>query len=134
MAGLTAGQPYQFQWWAATAHPLTGPNGQPVQGSDKHSATAGNTVILDDNPSGLEGGLGQFAIGTFVADAGSQTVTFAAFEPSGGPGFAQLNAFQLRAVAPSVPETASLLAGMLPIGVLLLGRFIRRGATTAVKV
>lgn len=128
MTGLTIGTIYQFQWWSN----LSGPTLNAAQGLQ--TASAGNSVTTSDNTSGLEGGLGQFAIGTFVADATSQSVVFSS--PTGGSttAAATLNAFQLRNLGASVPETASLLAGLLPFGVLLLGRFSRRSEATAGKV
>lgn len=107
MTGLTSGQTYQFQWW-------TNFSGIPA-GSTLHSATAGNTITLNDNVSGLEGGLGQFVVGTFVADASSQTVRFGAVPASGPASTSLVNAFQLR----QVPEPSSL--GLLGLGMLMLG-------------
>ena len=59
MNGLKAGILYQFEWFANTSGP----------GNQQHSASAGNTVVLNDNTTGLDGGLGQFAVGSFVADS-----------------------------------------------------------------
>jgi len=67
MSGLTVGDTYEFQWWSnasgGTASVLT-------------TATAGNSVTLATSPSGGQGEVGQFAIGTFIADSTSQVVTF----------------------------------------------------------
>ena len=121
MNSLTAGNLYQFQWVAN----LSGP------GAQLHSATAGNTVTLNDNVTNLNGGLGQFAVGSFVANAPNQVITFS---PVGaGPQFAQINGFQLRNVGP-VPESASLLfgLGLIPlIGFVELRRKRRSRETAA---
>ena len=99
MAGLTVGQSYQFQWWSD----LSG------AGSGTTIASAGNSVSLNANPTIANGGLGQFAIGTFTADAsGSQAITFT---PNAG-GQPILNGFQLRQAAPVVPEPGTALFGV----------------------
>jgi hypothetical protein len=60
---------------------------------DCSTTCAGNAVSLLSNTSGgAAGGIAQFAIGTFVADAATQTITFS------GPLQDTLNAFQLRTV------------------------------------
>jgi hypothetical protein len=90
LSGLTVGNAYQFQWWANDSRPFaTGPI----------TATTGATgVSLDVNTTDAAGGTGQFAVGTFVADAVTQTITFS----TTGNGNVQ-NGFQLRAV----PEPGS---------------------------
>jgi len=117
MSGLSVGRLYTFEWWSNTSGP----------GSQNHRAATGlNGVTLIDNTTGIEGGLGQFAIGTFTADSSTQVLTFSAVPPVMDE-FAQINAFQLR----SVPETANVLAGLLPLGILLIGLFYRRGAISS---
>jgi hypothetical protein len=109
MTGLTFGEIYQFQWWANTSGPAS-PGVSTI-----HAASAGNTVALNDNPSGIEGGLGQYVTGTFVADGTSQMITFLPV-PAGQPSSsAQLNAFQLR----QIPEPSSI--GLLGLAALTLG-------------
>ena len=118
MSGLTVNNLYQFQWFANTSGP----------GAQLHLATAGNTSTLNDNTTNVDGGLGQFAVGTFVADASSQVITFS---PNGGPfQSAQLNGFQLRSVGP-VPEPGSALVGMLTLGLCCSGLFSRRSREVA---
>ena len=68
----------------------------------------GNANTVDVNASA--GGLGQYAIGRFVADSGSQTLSLA----SPGFGNVHLNAFQVR----EVPVPAPL--ALLGIGILAL--------------
>ena len=107
--GLTLGHHYQFQWFANLSG--AGPN-------SLHSASAGNTVTLDDNGTNLEGGLGQFAVGSFVANTLFLDITF-----SSAAGFdtALLNAFQLRDLD-LVPEPAGTVLTLLGVGVLLCRR------------
>ena len=107
MNGLVTGATYQFEWWstrAGSAGFLT-------------TATAGNSVTLNSNPTGLAGGPGTFAIGTFVADVTSQAIVFSS------PSLGAVNGFQLRDLSPAsaVPEPGSALAGMLALGVCLGG-------------
>ena len=115
ISGLIAGMQYEFQWWA---------NYSQVNEAlvPMHSATAGNTVTLDHNTSNTSGGRGQFAIGTFTADAATQSIIFS------GPSHGLLNGFQLREIsaAAAVPETGSTSA----LFALALGAFalVRRRA------
>jgi hypothetical protein len=65
---LVVGSEYEFQWWFNDSRPFsTGPL----------TATTGVTsVSLDPNTSDAAGGLGQYAIGTFTADATTQDILF----------------------------------------------------------
>ncbi|PZR72456.1 MAG: hypothetical protein DLM73_13150 [Chthoniobacterales bacterium] len=91
MTGLTVGRNYQFQFWS---HVSFNPQGA---ASIKTTATTGNSVTVEAI-AGVDGGVGQFATGTFVADTTSQVITF-----NPGPDNPLINGFQLRQV-----ETASL--------------------------
>ena len=96
ISGLIVGMQYEFQWWANDSSFSSG----------NTKAIAGNTVELDHNTSS-EGGLGEWVIGTFTADAATQTITFA-----GDGDFGSFNAFQLRNVTQTptgVPEGGSTL-------------------------
>lgn len=68
MQGLTAGQPYTFEWWSNDSGPFL-----PVYTT---TATSGNSVALNDNTTASAGGLGQYAIGTFTAINATQVITF----------------------------------------------------------
>ncbi len=117
MAGLTIGQTYAFQAWGNDS----GSSGRfsyglflgdGITGSDLDPNTARDANSGDV----VAGGLGQYIIGTFTADASSQEIQFGRSELGGG-----LNGFQLRAIAPSqgsVPEPGSLLLTALGIAVL----------------
>ena len=97
ISGLLVGQQYEFEWWKNVSN-----------GFQTHitTATAGNTVSLSSNTSGgVVGGIGQFAIGTFIADAPTQIISF------GGSIQNTFNGFQLRStgsVPGSVPEPGTL--------------------------
>jgi len=117
MSGLTIGDAYEFQWWSS----LSGA-GANSDLSVTTTATAGNAVTLDANIGNVEGGLGQYVIGTFLADASTQNVQFT------GP----INAGQLRQLphVSTVPEPGTAaLAGVLLAG--LFGMRWRRAALPA---
>ncbi len=115
LSGLSIGTPYQFQWWAnqsslASFSPFPPPSGPMT------TATAGGSVTLTRYNPATE--IGQFAIGTFTADAASQVITF-----SGGDNRTLLNAFQLRAFsAPAIPEPGTGLFALALSGVALSSR------------
>ncbi len=100
ISGLTGGTLYQFQWWDNNA------NGGAL--NQTTATTAPTSVTLVRNT----GGLGQFATGTFLADAATETIVFTS--PQFGP---QINAFQLRVI----PEPSTWM--LLSAGALLLVRF-----------
>jgi hypothetical protein len=116
MSGLSIGTQYQFQWWtnASTA----------VDNVPDTSAVAGNTVTLNSNVTATPGGLGQYALGTFTADATSQAVRFDRLDPGEG-GIGLVNAFQLRQVPPAVPEPGTALAGVALLGLCGMRRRCR---------
>ena len=96
LAGLTPGQDYLVQWWTNNSANLT-----PILGGSFANTIADNPtgVTLDPNTTNQLGGVGQFAIGTFTADATTQVFTLEA-----SSGFSPLiNGLQVRAV----PEPAT---------------------------
>ena len=94
LLGLTNGDVYLFQWW-------TNDSGLVFGGVNSTTASATNSVTLDENTTNAVGGLGQWVTGTFTASGTSQAITFSGPRPV-------INGFQLR-VIPG-PGTAALLA------------------------
>lgn len=90
LLGLTNGASYLFQWW-------TNDSGLAFGGVNTTTATATNSVTLDENTTNSDGGMGQWVSGTFTATGTSQTITFSGPRPA-------INAYQLRVV----PEPGSL--------------------------
>ena len=95
--GLTIGQKYLFQSWVNDSRKEDAGRSQNANSGGATSAT------MQFNTSGAtDGGVGQYLIGTFTADATSQVVTFSGLaEPYY---VAEISGFQLR----SVPEPSSL--------------------------
>ena len=86
---LVAGHPYLIQIWVNDNRSLASNRTETV------ASSGGNTVTLDYNNTGTNGGVGQFTIGTFTANATNQTFTLVGVLPVGGNS-AQLNAIQVR--------------------------------------
>jgi hypothetical protein len=91
VSGLTPGATYEFEFLANDSHG----NLHTITG-----ATAGNMVSVDTDVGNTFGGIGQFAIGTFTADATTQDISF-----QGITGGTIESAFELRLL--SVPEPGS---------------------------
>jgi hypothetical protein len=109
ISGLTVGEKYEFEWWDNDSRVLLGSLSLTASDSGGHSVTLSNTTNF------TSGGLGQYAVGTFTADATSEVITFKTNQI-----VAQwVNAVQLRDLGPAataVPEPASLT--LLGIGAL----------------
>lgn len=108
LGGLIVGQSYEAQIWSSDSNDYDPPG-------FTYPLSIDGRVSLDPNTSLVEGGLGQYVIGTFMADAAFQSIIL------NGSEVGIFNGFQLRALrAASVPEPASV--GLVALG--LLGMFL----------
>lgn len=121
LGGLTPGHVYDFQWWSN--------NSTFVDNWSTTTAAATNSVTVSANTSGsgggegpgVDGGIGQYAIGTFTADSTSMSITFNG--PDGSSDQPLINGFQLRTVAVPEPSIhAMALAGLGFIGCSMMRR------------
>ena len=119
LGDLTPGQQYLLQVWTSNASLFT-----PGVGTLQQTTLAAtNQVTLDANTSDLDGGLGQFVVGRFTADAVTQEFTLAgANVPTNLP---LINALQVRAVPE--PSTSCMILAGLAAAACLPGRLTRRG-------
>lgn len=115
MSGLVAGQSYDFQAWVNDSR-----SHNPPGFTFTVQVLADNAVLLDPNPSLLDGGLGQFVIGTFVADGATQNIQFDNGE------VAVINGFQLRRLSTPIPEVGTLVAGLFMAVAAAASQFSRR--------
>lgn len=111
LLGLTSGTPYLFQWWSNDS-------GLSYGGVNSTTASATNSVTLDENTTNTVGGMGQWASGTFTASGTSQSITLSGARP-------EINAFQLR----TIPEPSTFvlgIAGLTGLGLVTLRKKFRR--------
>jgi hypothetical protein len=105
---LTIGQDYLFQSWVNESRAAFEYRNQTITANTFGGSQSG---ALEYNVSGVEGGAGSFVIGTFTADATTQVMLYSS------PEYAQINAFQVRAVPE--PSTCAMLVmggvGSLPM-------------------
>ena len=116
LEGLIVGQTYQIQVWSNDSRDVSGAK----KGGSTYASSGGDSVTLQFNNTNVLGGLGQYAVGTFTADAATQTFTITAFDTSSGSYNTQINALQLRAIPE--PKTSCLFLG---VSVLVVGTFLR---------
>lgn len=121
LGDLTPGQQYLLQVWTSNASLFT-----PGFGTLQQTTLAAtNQVTLDANTTDLVGGLGQFVVGRFTADATTQAFTLAgANVPTNLP---LINAMQVRAIPVPEPSTSCMILAGLAAAACLPGRLTRRG-------
>ncbi len=107
LSELIPGCTYQFQWWANLSTAERPPDTQYHVAFTFEEEATDEIIILNDNTNGMEGGLGQYGIGTFTADSTEQFILICGVSPDEIPGtegpsevepgpFGMINAFQLR--------------------------------------
>lgn len=110
--GLTIGKTYLVQFWKNDSRDFNPP------GFTFSVDIQPGGISLDPNTSVVEGGVGQYVIGTFLATSNSESFTFENSEVGGS-----LNAFQLRQVDLSPPRTLPA-SSMLGLGILCLSMLL----------
>lgn len=104
LTNLTAGHQYQVQVWCNDSRGFENAG----NGSAAYNAVVGggNTAQVQTCSTGVQGGVGQSTIGTFVADAGSRsfTVTGVSYQYTD----TYLNAIQLRDLGTQVPASITI--------------------------
>ena len=103
LGGLTPGNSYRLQWWTNDSA-LPTAFGSTLYFENMIASGSSAIVTLDSNTSGVNGGLGQYVIGTFTASNATESFTLTG-SGTGGVNFPMMNALQLRTVA--VPEPAT---------------------------
>jgi hypothetical protein len=103
ISGLMIGQQYQFEWWDNSS----------FSSAYSTTATAGNSIALNSDTTNTAGGLGQYVIGTFTANATNEPIAFSSV--GNGPA---VNAFQVR----TVPEPSTWVLAFGGVGLLALQR------------
>jgi hypothetical protein len=128
ISGLTVGQTYLFQWWDNNSSQSSSFNGYELN----TVGSAGDSVTLSGNPSDTTGDVGQFAIGTFIANDVTQVINFDGSSADGNTSDPMLNAFQLRVA--DVPEpTVYALFGLGALGCAIKIYSRKKAATSAIK-
>ncbi len=106
---LSVGQEYQVQYWANDSRPFPVLHGRTVTLQDPDGGSL--VTLLQNDSAATATNLGQYAIGSFVADGASQTIDL------GGPTGYNAAAVQLRSIT-SGPEPSSLALLALGLGVV----------------
>jgi hypothetical protein len=110
LGGLTPGNSYRLQWWTNDSSAIT--YGPSLYFENMFASGSSSSVTLDANPSGTNGALGQYVIGTFTASNATESFTLVG-SGTGIWNFPMMNALQLRTVAVPEPSTyAMALAGL----------------------
>ncbi|HEV2438031.1 MAG TPA: PEP-CTERM sorting domain-containing protein [Verrucomicrobiae bacterium] len=121
--GLTPGDTYQVQLWAEDTRNIG--NRRWENAYEVSYGDSGTSPAITFPADGSSPDLGQYGIGTFVANAsGTETISFETWCSVGGNQCAQVNLFQVRDLT-AVPEPSTL-AGLAAGGLMALLGFRRR--------
>jgi len=88
--GLIVGHTYKVQFWVNDARSYG------IGRTETITSPGGNTITLDYNNTDAVGGFGQYTLGTFTANAASQTFSYK------GSASSQMNAIQVRDVTDTI--------------------------------
>jgi hypothetical protein len=113
LGGLTVGQDYTVQWWTSDAS---------LRYGSLTTASGVSSVTLDPNTTDTDGGLGQYAVGTFTASSTAETFTLTGSPGSSLADYPMISGLQVRTYAPGptpVPEIDP--AGMGSVLALVTG-------------
>lgn len=99
LKNLTVGRQYAVQMWCNDSR---APSGSPPAGATVSLTSGTNVANLRINTTNAAGGVGQYTIGTFVADSATQTFTVG----SNWAADAYINAIQLRDLGVATFSTA----------------------------
>lgn len=113
MSNLTVGHDYQIQFWT-----YDGRNGRSGFYAELDGDASNPVLLNDDAGSNGADGIGQYVIGTFTADATTQSYSHQGFLTNGdvNQGRIQINAIQLRNL--TIPEPTSM--ALLAVGCLAI--------------
>jgi hypothetical protein len=103
LSNLTSGVDYAVQIWIDDTRGTLLSGGVGTSNRTDVLASGANNVTLACNTSQLSGGLGQYVVGTFTADAATQSFTITGGGSSTNA--TQINAIQLRDLTTSVANT-----------------------------
>jgi hypothetical protein len=122
LGGLTIGQAYEVEVWVNDSRGSVGP----YRWEDLTTTGGVNSANLDYDTGG-EGGLGEYVIGTFTADATTQAFDAVGYyNPADVGGAApQIDGIELLNAAPEPASVALVGAGVLAVAFLKSRRFRR---------
>lgn len=121
--GLTVGDTYLVQIWAEDTRSIGNRRWENFYADDAGYPADGSGAVTYP-ADGSSPNLGQYVIGTFVANATSEQIDEETWSSSSGQQSGQVNLFQLRDVTTSVPEPSTL--ALLGGGAMVLWRHRRR--------
>lgn len=133
LGGLTFGRTYEFQAWfndsgtvGEFGYGLTIGDMRDSFGDWLNAADLDPSTQVDSNGDYIEGGTGQWVIGTFIADAATKALIFERGEIGGG-----INGFQLRELTPTVPLPLPGTLALVGAALFAAGAVQRRQRRTA---
>ena len=117
IAGLTAGTTYEVEVWVNDSRSCCGP-------TRTETLSGNNSPTLAFNVDQSEGGVGQYAIGTFTANGPSESFTITGTDSNinNANNASQINGLEVVSVVPEPSPLALLALGLLALTVTGLGK------------